>query len=183
MTKIWIVKICTIKTLVFPSHVWMWELDRKEGWVLKNWCFWTVVLEKTSEGPLDSKEIKSVNPKGNQPWTYIGRTDAEAEAPILWPPDMKSQFFGKDLDAGKDWGQEEEWVTENEMVAWHHWLNGQEFEQTQGYIEGQGSLVCYGSWGSQRVGCDLVTEQQQQNHRQHQMLARTWATGTLIHCW
>ena len=99
------------------SHVWMWELDYKESWALKNWCFWTVVLEKTLEGPLDWKEIQPVNPKGNQPWIFIGRTDAEAEAPILWPPHEKSWLIGKDPDAGKDWRQEEKGMTEDEMVG------------------------------------------------------------------
>ena len=108
------------------DHVWMWELDYKENWELKNWCFWTVVLEKTLESPLDSKEIQPVHPKGNQPWIFTGRADAEA--PILWPPDAKSQLTGKDPDAGKDWGQEEKGMTEDEMVGWHHWLNGHEFE-------------------------------------------------------
>ena len=124
----------------------MWELDRKEGLVLKNWCFWSVVLEKTLESPLDNKEIKPINPKGNQRWIFIRRTDAEAEAPILWPPDVKSWLIGKDPDAGKDWGQEENRVTENEMVGWHHWLNGHEFEQTPGDSEGQGSLGCCSPW-------------------------------------
>ena len=128
------------------SHVWMWELDHKESWAPKNWCFWTVVLEKTLESPLDSKEIKPVNPKGNEPWIFIRRTDAEAEAPILWPPDAKSQLIRKDSDAGKDWGQEEKGMTEDEMVGWHHWLNGCEFEQTSGDSEGQGSLACCGPW-------------------------------------
>ena len=97
------------------SYVWMWELDHKEGWAVKNWCFWTVVLEKTLESPLDSKEIKSVNPKGNQPWIFIVRTDAEAEAPIVWPPDVKSRLTRKDPDAGKDWRQEQKGVTEDEL--------------------------------------------------------------------
>ena len=110
------------------SHVCMWELDHKENWAPQNWCFWTVVLEKTLESPLDSKEIQPVHPKGNQPWIVIGRTDAEAEAPILWPLDVKSQFIGKDPDVGKDWGQEEKGTTEDEMVGWHHWLNEHEFE-------------------------------------------------------
>ena len=101
-------------------HVWMWEFDHKEGWAPKNWCFWTVVLEKTLEIPLGCKEIKPVNPKGNQPWIFIGRTDAEAEAPILCPPDAKGQFTGKDPDAGKDWKQEKG-VTDDEMAGWHHW--------------------------------------------------------------
>ena len=110
------------------SHVWMWELDHKEGCVLKNWCSQTVVLEKTLESPLDSKEIKPINPKGDKPWIFIERTDAEAEAPILWPPDVKTRLTGKDPDAGKDWGQEEKGATEDKVVGWHHWLNGHEFE-------------------------------------------------------
>ena len=109
------------------SHVWMWELDYKESWVL-NWCFWTVVLEKTLESPLDCKEIQPVHPKGNQSWIFIGRTDAEAEALILWPPDAKNWLIGKDPNAGKDWRQEEKGTTEDEMVGWHHWLDEQEFE-------------------------------------------------------
>ena len=110
----------------------MWELDRKEGWALKNWCFWTVVLEKTLESPLDSQEVKPVNPKGNQSWIFIGRTDAEAKALILWPPYAKNWLIGKDPDAGKDWRQEERGVTEDEMIGWHHQLDGHEFEQAQG---------------------------------------------------
>ena len=132
------------------SHVWMWELDHKEGWVLKNWCFQTVVLEKTLESPLDSKEIKPVNPKGKQLWIVIVRT--AVEAPNLWWPDAKSQLIGKDPDAGKDWGQEEKGVTENEMtVCWHHWLNRHEFEQTPGDHEGQGSLECCDSGGGKEL--------------------------------
>ena len=129
------------------SHVQMWQLDHKEGWALKNSWFRTVVLEKTLKSPLDSKEMKSVNPKGNQPWIFIGRTDAEAEAPILWPPDVKSQLIRKDPTAGKDWGQEEKGVTEDKIVGWHHWLNEHEFEQTPGDSEGQGSLACCSPWG------------------------------------
>ena len=110
------------------SHVWMWELDYKEGLAPKNWCFWTVVLEKTLESPLDCKEIKPVHPKGNQSWIFTGRTDAEAEIPILWPPDGKNQLIGKNPDAGKDWRQEEKGMTEDETVGWHHWLNGHEFK-------------------------------------------------------
>ena len=106
----------------------MSELNHKEGWVLNNWCFWTVVLEKTFESPLDSKEIKPVNPEGNQSWIFIGRTDAEAEAPILWPPDVKSQLIGKDPDAEKDWRQEEKGTTEDEKVGLYPWLEGHEFE-------------------------------------------------------
>ena len=110
------------------SHVWMWELDYKESWVPKNWCFWTVMLQRTLESPLDSKKIKPVHPKGNQSWIFIGRTDAKAETPILWPPDAKNWPIGKDPDAGKDWRQEEKGMTEGEMVGWHHWLNRHEFE-------------------------------------------------------
>ena len=109
------------------SHVWMWELDYKERWVPKNWCFWSVVLEKTPESPLECKEIHPVRPKGNQPWIFIGRTDVEAETPILWPPDTKSWLIWKDPDAGKDWREEEKGTTEDEMVEWHHPLNGHEF--------------------------------------------------------
>ena len=121
------------------GHVWMWELDHKEGWALKNWCFSNVVLEKTLESPLDSKETKPINPKGNQPWIFIGMTDAEA--PILWPTDGKNRLTGKDPDAGKDWGQEEKGSREDEMVGWHYWLNGHELEQTPGDSEGEGILA------------------------------------------
>ena len=124
-----------------------WELDYKDSWELKNWCFWTVVLVKTPESPLDCKEIQPVHPKGNQPWIFIGRTDAEAETPILWPPDAKNWLIWKDADAGKDWGWEEKGTTENEMVGWHHWLDGHEFEQTPGPGEGQGNLSCCSPWG------------------------------------
>ena len=120
----------------------MWESDHKEGWALKNWCLWTVVLKKTLVSPLDYKEIKPVNPEGNQPWIFIGRIDAEAEDPILWPPDAKNWLTGKDPGAGKDWRQEEKEATEDKIVGWYHWLNGYEFEQTQGDGEGQGSLAC-----------------------------------------
>ena len=108
------------------SNVWMWEFSYKESWAPKNRCFWTVVLEKTLESPLDCKEIKTVNPQGNQSWIFIGRTDAEAETPILWPPDAKNWLVGKDSDAGKDWRREEKGMTEDEMVGWHHLLNGHE---------------------------------------------------------
>ena len=115
--------LCHIILFLFHlilSHVWMWELDYKESWAPKNWCFWTVVLEKTLESPLDCKEIKPVHPKGDQSWVFIGRTDAEAETPILWPPDAKSWLIWKDPDVGKDWRQEEKGTTEDEMVGWHH---------------------------------------------------------------
>ena len=110
------------------SHVWLWELDYKESWAPKNWCFWTVVLEKTFESPLDCKKIQPVHPKGNQLWIFIGRTDAAAEIPILWPPDAKSWLIWKDPDAGKDWRGKEKGMTEDEMVGWHHRINGPEFE-------------------------------------------------------
>ena len=138
----------SVKSYDFSSsHVWMWELDYKERWTPTNWCFWTVVLEKTLENLLDCKEIKPVNPKGNQSWKLIGRTGVEAEAPIFWPADVKNWLIGKDPDAGKDWRQEEKGMTENEMVGWHHWLGGHEFEQTPGAGDRQGSLVCCSPWG------------------------------------
>ena len=129
------------------KYVQMWELDRKEYWAPKNWCFWIEVLEKTLESPWDCTEIKPVNPKGNQSWIFTGRTDAEAEIPILGPPDVKSQLIWKDLDAGKDGGQEEKGATEDEMIGWHYIHNGHEFEQTPGDSEGQGSLACCSPWG------------------------------------
>ena len=128
------------------GHVWMWELDCKVSWAPKNWCFWTVVLEKTLESPLDCKEIQLVHPKGNQFWIFIGRTDAEAETPILWPPDVKIWLIWKYPDAGKDWRQEEKGTTEDQMVGWHERLNGHAFEQPQGDNEGQGRLVCWSLW-------------------------------------
>ena len=129
------------------SHVWVWELDCEESWVPKKWCFWTVVLEKTLESPLDSKEIQPVHPKGDQSWVFIGRTDAEAETPILWPPHAKSWLIGKDSDPGRDWGQEEKGMTEDEMAGWHHWLDGRESEWTLGVGDGQGGVACCDSWG------------------------------------
>ena len=131
------------------SRVWMWELDHKESWAPKNWCFWTVMLEKTLERPLDCKGVQPVHPKGDQSWTFIGRTVAEAEAPVLWPPEAKGWHIGKGPDAGKDWRQEENGKTEDEMIRWHHWLSGHEFDQALGDGEGQGVA---------KVGHDLVTE-------------------------
>ena len=128
------------------SHVWIWELDHKENWALKNWCFWTVVLEKTLESPLDCKEIQPAHPKWNQFWIVIGRTDAEGETPILWPPDAKNWLTGRDPDAGKDWRQEEKGTTEDKMVGWHHRFGGHEFEQALGVGDGQRSLVCCSIW-------------------------------------
>ena len=132
------------------SHVWMLELDHKESWAPKKWCFWTVVMKKTLASLLDCKEIKPVNPKGNQSWILTGRTDAEAEAPILWPPDAKNWLIGKDPGARKDWRQEEKGTTENEMVGWHHQLNGHELEQALGAGDGQGSLACCSPWGHKK---------------------------------
>ena len=117
----------------------------------KNWCFQTLVLEKTPGSPLDSKESKPVNLKGNQPWIFIGRTDAEIEVPILWPPDAKNWLTGKDPDAGKNWRQEEKGMREDEMVGWHHWLNGHEFEQALEVGDGQGSLACCSPWGHKEL--------------------------------
>ena len=125
----------------------MWELDYKESWVPKNWFFWTMVLEKTLESPLDCKEIQSVHSKGDQSWVFIVRTDAEAETPVLWPPHAKSWLIGKDLDAGRDWMQEEKGTTEDEMAEWHHRLDGHEFGWTLGVGDGWGGLACCDSWG------------------------------------
>ena len=138
------------------SHAWMWELDHNESWAPKNWCFWIVVLEKTLESPLDCKEIQPVHPKGNQPWIFIGRTDTEAEAPILWPPDAKNWLIGKDPDSGKGWRQEEKGTTEDEMVGWHRRLDGHESEQAPACWTGKPCVLQ--SIRSQRVRHDWVTE-------------------------
>ena len=128
------------------GHVWMWDLDCEESWVLKNWCFWTVELEKTLESPLDFKKIQAVHSKGYEFWVFIERTDAKAETPKLWPPHVKSWLIGKDPDAGRDWGQEEKGMTEDEMAGWHHWLDGHEFAWTPVVGDGQGGLACCDSW-------------------------------------
>ena len=138
------------------GYVWMWELDCEESWAPKNWCFWTVVLEKTLESPMDCKEIQPVHSKGDQSWMFIGRTDAKAETPILWPPHAKSWFIGKDSDAGRDWSQEEKGTTEDEMAEWHHQLHEHEFERTPGVGDRQGGMLQF--MGSQRVGHDWATE-------------------------
>ena len=130
------------------------RIELKESWVPQNWCFWTVVLEKTLESPLDCKEMQPVHPKGNQSWILIGRTDVEAETPVLWPSDTKNWLIGKDPDAGKDWRREEKGMTEDEMVRWHHWLNGHEFEQALGVGDGQGSLGCCSLWGGKESDMD-----------------------------
>ena len=149
----------------------MWELDYKESWVWKNWCFWTVVLEKTLESPLDCKGILPVHHKGDQSWVFIGRTDIEAKTPIHWPPDVKNWLIGKDPDAGKDWRQEAKGTTEDEMIGGHHQLDGHEFEQTPGVGDGQGGLVCCSPWSHNESD---MTER----------LNRNWSSvsrGTLIH--
>ena len=145
-------KIHLVKAMFFPVVMYgcdSWTI--KKSWVLKNWCFWIVVLEKTLESPLDCKEIKPVNPKWNQSWLFIGRTDAEAEAPILWPPDAKNWLTGKYSDVGKHWRQEEKGTTGDEMVLWHYWLDGHEFEQALRVGEGQGSLACCSPWGHKEL--------------------------------
>ena len=144
-------KFCLVKAMVFPvvmygCESWTSQSNCEESWVPQNWCFWTVVLEKTLESPLDCKDMKPVNPNGNQSWIFIGSSDAEAETPILWPPDVKSWFIRKDPDAGKDWRQEEKVRTEDEMVGWHHQLNGHEFEWTLWVCDGQGGLECCNPW-------------------------------------
>ena len=161
----------------------MWELDHKESWVLKNWCFWTVVLEKMLESPLDCKEIKPVHPKGNQAWIFLGRTDAEAETPILRPPNAKNWLTEKDPYAGKDWGQEKKEMTEDEMVRWHHWLNGHEFEQAPGVGDGQGVLACCSPWGHKESD---MTEQlnwtEQMKRRLQEVTWFTWGHIASL-CW
>ena len=144
-------KVCLVKAMVFPVVTYGWESwTIKKAECRKNWCFWTVMLEKTLESPLDCKEIQPVHPKGDQSWVFIGRTYVEAETPILWPPDAKSWLIGKDPDAGKDWGQEKG-MTEDEMVGWHRWLNGHGFRWTLGVGDGQGGLACCSSWGCKEL--------------------------------
>ena len=134
------------------GYIQMWKLDCEEGWALKNWCFWTVVLEKTLESPLDCKEIQLVHSEGDQPWDFFGGNDVKAETPVLWPPHAKSWLIGKDSDARRDWGQEEKGMTEDEMAGWHHWLDGHE----SGWWTGRPGVLRF--MGSQRVGHDWVTE-------------------------
>ena len=153
----------------------MWELDYKENWAPQNWCFWTVVLEKTLESPLDCEEIQQVHPKGDQSWVFIERTDVEAETPILWPPDGKSWLIWKDPDAGKDWRWEEKGTTEDEMVGWHHWLNGHGFGLTPGFGDGQGGLVCCGSWGCK--------ESDMTEHLNWTEQERSWGPGEALGWW
>ena len=152
---------------VSSSHVWMWELDHKEGWALKNWCFWIVVLEKNFESPLHSKEIKPVCLKGNQHWIFTGRTDAEAEAPILWPAEVKSQLIGKDPDAGEYKNQEEKGITEDKMIGLDHWLNGHEFEQ-----------ACYSPWGHKELDTN-----EQLNNNNSLVSSELWQCLSLSFSW
>ena len=140
-------KVHLVKAIFSSGHVWMWELDSKERWALKNWCFWSMVFEKTLESPLDCKEIQPVHPKGHQSWVFIVRTDVEDETLILWPPNVKNWLIWKDPDAGKDWVQEQKGTTEDKMLGWHHWLDGHGFAWTPGVDDGQGGLACCGSWG------------------------------------
>ena len=143
-------KVHLVKAMVFPVVMYGCELDCEEGWEPKNWCFWTVVLEKTLESALDCKEIQPVHSEGDQPLHFFGRNDAKAETPVLWPPYVKSWLIGKDPDVGRDWGQEENGMTEDEMAGWHHWLNGYESEWTPGVGDGQGGLACCISWGHEK---------------------------------
>ena len=141
----------------FSSGLWMWELNCEESWVPKNWCFWTVVLEKTLESPLDCKEVQPVHPRGDQPWVFIGRTDAKAETPILWPPHVKSWLIEKDSDAGRDWGLEEKGTTEDAMAGWHHRLDGHErVDSGSWWWTGRPGVLWF--MGSQRVRHDWATE-------------------------
>ena len=151
-------KVCLVKAMVFPVVMYgckIWTIKKAEH---KNWCFWTVALEKTLASPLDCTEIQPVHPKGNQSWIFIGWSDAEAETLILWPPDVKNWLIGKDPDAGKDWRQEEKETTEEEMAGWHHRLNGHEFEWTPGVGDGQGGLACCSSWGCKESDTSEATE-------------------------
>ena len=152
----------------------MWELDCEEGWAPKNWCFSTVVLEKTLESPLDCKEIQPVHSEGDQPWDFFGRNDAKAETPGLWPPHVKSWLIGKDSDAGRDWGQEEKGTTEDEMAGWHHWLDGRESGWAPGVGDGEGVLECCDSWDckesnttAQLIWSDCLLNVFDRPHKQH----------------
>ena len=147
----------------------MWELDCEESWVPKNWWFWTVVLEKTLESPLDCKEIHPVHSKGDQSWVFFGRNDAKTETPIIWPPHAKSWLIGKDSDAGRDWGQEEKGRTEDEMARWHHQLDGYEFEWTPEVGDEQGSLVCFNSWGRKESHTSELLNWTELKHRKNKI--------------
>ena len=152
----------------------MWMLKHKEIWALKNWCFWSVVLEKTLESSSDCKEIKPVNPKGNQSWIFIGRIDAEADTAILWWPDGKSQLLRKNPEVGKYWRQEEKKMREDEIIGWHHQLDGHEFEQTLGFGEGQGSLACCSLWSHKELD---TTEQLNRSELNWTYIILRWSSG------
>ena len=156
----------------------MWELDCEESWALKNWCFWIVLLEKTLASPLDCKEIQPVHSKRDQSWVFIGRNDAKAETPLLWPPHAKSWLIGKDSDAGRDWGQEEKGTTEDEMAGWHYWLDGREFEWTPGVGDGQGGLACRNSWGHKELDTTEWLNSTELNVKRlfRYMYINSWAT-------
>ena len=155
----------------------MWELDCEESWVPKNWCFWTVVLEKTLESPLDCKEIQPVHLKWDQSWVFIGRNDAKAETPVLWPPHAKSWLIGKDPDAGKDLRQEEKGTTEDVMAGWHHWLDAHEFGWTPGVGDRQGGLACYSSWDHKELD---TTEQLNWTELMDGLFLIFWETSILF---
>ena len=166
-----------IKAMVFPVVMYgCEELDHKEDWAPKNWCFWTVVLERTPEGFLDCKIIRPVNLKENQSWIFIEWANAEAEAPVLWPPDAMNWLIGKDPDAGKDWRQEEKGMTEDEMVAWHHWLNRHEFEQAPGDGEGQENLACCSLWGWIETNRTEWLNKSSNKHEEVEFWQMTWMT-------
>ena len=168
--------VCLVKAMIFPVVIWIWELDSKESWMVKNWCLWSVVLEKTLGSPLDCKEIQPVHPKGDQSFVLIGRTDVEVETPILWPPDAKSWLIWKDPDSRKDLGQEEKETTAGEMVGWHHRLSRHEFVWTSRVRYGQGGVVCCGSWG-----CRESDMTEQLNRTYLEMFSRALFCGRAWH--
>ena len=162
--------------MIFSScHVWKWHLHHKEWWAMKNWWFWTVMLEKTLESPLDCKMIQPVNAKGNQSWILIVSTESETEAPILWPTIVKNRLIRKDCVSGKDWRQEEKRTTEDEMVGWHHWLDGHGFEQASGVGEGQRGLVCCSPWG-----CKMSDTTEQLNWIEHTLQQILFVIGMFL---
>ena len=168
------------------GHVWMWELDYKESWALKNQCFWTVVLEKMLDSPLDCKEIQPVHHKGHQSWVFTGRTDVDGETPILQPSAAKSWLIWKDPDVRKDWGQEEKGTTEDEMVGWHHRLNGHGFGWTLGVGDGQGGLECCGSWGCKESDTTEWLNWTELNHEKNQnrhINMLVWALPIILEFW
>ena len=164
----------------YSGLVWMWELACEESWVLKNWCFWTVVLEKTLESPLDCKEIQPIHSEGDQPWDFFGRNDAKAETPVLWLPHAKSWLIGKDSGAGRDLEQEEKGTTEDEMAGLHHWLNGRESEWTPGVGDGQGGLACCDSWGRKESDTTQQLKWTELKHCNYMPLPPKWSSNVLF---